>query len=110
VESCTGVGDVLSILVVWVAVVVVVVAVVVLAAMAVTSTLGRIYIGIVKEQNKTRFASQHLTSRLRQQEDEDVQRPGELRAVHRRNGRAYQLVNAAGPQFAAIVPLQDPAS
>ncbi len=30
------------------------------------------------------------SSALRRQEDEDVQRPGELRAVHRRNGRAYQ--------------------
>ncbi len=41
---------------------------------------------------------------LRRQEDENVQRPGELRAVHRRNGRAYQRGRPAIPL--RILPLR----
>jgi hypothetical protein len=44
-------------------------------------------------------AYSYTVTRVRQQEDEDVQRPGELRAVHRRNGRAYQR---AIPQDPAV--------
>ncbi len=48
--------------------------------------------------------AQRLVSPLRRQEDEDLQRPGELRAVHRQNGWA---INAAGLQFLSrILPLE----